>query len=474
MSFQFKPTDATLQDAVRRVARSQIRRALEEAAATSDLATAVHRVRRRTKKLRGLVRLVRPGLADYGDKNATFRDAARRLSTVRDAAVLLEAFDGLADACGPRFDRAAAATVRNVLVDRRREAHADASDLADAMADFRATMAGALDDVREWTVKGKEAATVAEGVEAILRRAADDLAAVRKKPSADRLHDLRKQVKYYHAHIRLLRDLWPGPMSALADEVEALTDRLGEERDLSLLVAALKDAPLAADLVAPVVTLAEERRAALHAEAMMLAARVFADDPKVVARRIEALWKAWRRQPVDDPAADAEPETPSTGELEIERKFLVAGDDWRAAAKSSAEIEQGYIAVTGRVSVRVRIKNGKEATMTVKSSGATLSRTEIEYRIPLAKAEALMAMAEGTTIRKRRFIVPVGAATVEVDEFASPEPGLVLAEVELPRPDAPVPYAAWLGREVTGNPRYYNAAMAGVVPAAAAEEEGAP
>ena len=306
------------------------------------------------------------------------------------------------------------------------------------------------------------------GLETIVAAAVDRLKAVRRKPTPARLHELRKQVKYYHAHVRLLRDLWPGPMKVLADEVERLGDLLGHERDLGVFVSTLKDSGLAPELTADVIALADGRREALHREAMILAGQVFADGPKTIARRIEGLWKAWRRLPEpagrDGPleaAGPAEPKDATDAHVEIKRKFLVAGDDWRAAVRESVDLHQAYIAHTDRFTIRVRIEDGETAVMAVKSSAPTLTRSEIEFKIPLADAEALMALADGVAIHKRRYIVPVGGVDVEVDEFVTPDPALVMAEVELDRPDAPLPVAGWFGREVTGNPRYYGATIAG-------------
>ncbi|WP_226574940.1 CHAD domain-containing protein [Acuticoccus sediminis] len=464
MSFHLKHSDSSLEEGVRRIVRSQITSALEEAAALDDPAEAVHSVRKRCKKLRGLVRLVRPGLSGAGARNALFRDAAQGLSGVRDAAVLVETYDKLAKAFPDRLDRAATATVRAHLVDERRAAHVEADQYTERMAVFRATMAGALDEVKDWDVGGKAAETVAEGVERVLQDAAEALKAVRKKATPERVHELRKHVKYHHSHVRLLRELWPGPMKVLADELNTLGELLGDEHDLSVFIDTLSEAPLAPEQTEDVIALAHEHRDRLRDEAMSLADRVFADEPKVVARRIETFWKAWRRGPAPAKVADVDPADadPNAG-LEIERKFIVMSDAWRDAVRETMEIRQAYVANTDRVSVRVRIKNGTQATMTVKSARTTMARREIEFKIPLADARALMELATGVTIEKRRHVVPVGAIDVEVDEFVSPEPSLVVAEVELSRPDAPLPVADWLGREVTGNPRYYGASIAGAV-----------
>ena len=112
--------------------------------------------------------------------------------------------------------------------------------------------------------------------------------------------------------------------------------------------------------------------------------------------------------------------------------------------------------------VRVRILDGQEAVLTIKSAEAGLDRAEFEFAIPLADAEALFALCGGCCLAKRRHHVPVDSGLCwEVDVFEGRHRGLVLAEVELESADAPFARPDWLGAEVTGDARYYNATLAG-------------
>lgn len=142
--------------------------------------------------------------------------------------------------------------------------------------------------------------------------------------------------------------------------------------------------------------------------------------------------------------------------LEIERKYLVAGDEYRTVAERVVRISQGYLC-TRRVTARVRLR-GDEAFLTLKgrSRDGGLSRFEWERRIPVRCAEHLLARCSGT-VDKLRYLVPWGGCTVEVDEFLGDNEGLVMAEIELrsadERPDLP----PWIAAEVTGDRRFYNA-----------------
>lgn len=145
---------------------------------------------------------------------------------------------------------------------------------------------------------------------------------------------------------------------------------------------------------------------------------------------------------------------------EIERKFLVEDDSYRTMASSSNRIAQGYICRTSGRTVRVRIR-GDKGYLTIKgpSVDGGLSRYEWEHEIPLREAEELMRLCDGGIIDKVRHLVPVGRHIFEVDEFLGDNEGLVMAEVELDAVDETFEKPSFLGREVTGDRRYYNSCL---------------
>lgn len=143
---------------------------------------------------------------------------------------------------------------------------------------------------------------------------------------------------------------------------------------------------------------------------------------------------------------------------EIERKFLVTGD-YKSHASSSSHIVQGYIGRTPSLTFRIRLRD-ERGYLTVKgrTDKAGMSRDEWEYEIPAADARELLAHSDGS-IEKRRYMVPAGRHTFEVDEFFGANEGLTMAEVELSSPDEAFERPAWLGDEVTGDKRYYNSRL---------------
>ena len=144
---------------------------------------------------------------------------------------------------------------------------------------------------------------------------------------------------------------------------------------------------------------------------------------------------------------------------EIERKFLVEGS-FKEAAFAALPIMQGYLSRSPGRSVRVRIK-GDKGYLTIKgpSLDGGLSRFEWEKEIPGREALELMALCEPGIIDKTRYLVKAGPHTFEVDEFHGDNEGLVVAEVELGAPDESFERPAWLGKEVTGDRRFYNSSL---------------
>lgn len=142
--------------------------------------------------------------------------------------------------------------------------------------------------------------------------------------------------------------------------------------------------------------------------------------------------------------------------IEIERKFLVNGD-YKSVAISHTRIIQGYICSQRGRTVRVRIRDS-QGYLTIKgpSMAGGLSRYEFEKEITLDEALSLLRICEPGIIDKVRWLVPMGKHTFEVDEFFGENEGLVMAEVELSDENEAYERPPFLGREVTGDRRFYN------------------
>jgi adenylate cyclase len=139
---------------------------------------------------------------------------------------------------------------------------------------------------------------------------------------------------------------------------------------------------------------------------------------------------------------------------EIERKYLVRGEDWRKLARG-VRYRQGYLSTVKERTVRVRTVD-ERGYLTIKGVTVGATRKEFEYDIPAADAAALLELCEQPLVEKVRFKIPFGGLTWEVDEFEGANRGLIVAECELSSEDQRIELPPWIGEEVTGDPRYFN------------------
>ena len=146
--------------------------------------------------------------------------------------------------------------------------------------------------------------------------------------------------------------------------------------------------------------------------------------------------------------------------IEIERKFLVKDESFKSMATESHRLTQVYICKESGRTVRVRLWDDK-GYLTIKGAGSAsgMSRYEWEKEISAEDARDLFMLCQSGIIDKTRYIVPVDGKTFEVDEFYGENVGLVMAEIELESEDAAFTRPSWLGKEVTGDRRYYNSML---------------
>jgi adenylate cyclase len=141
--------------------------------------------------------------------------------------------------------------------------------------------------------------------------------------------------------------------------------------------------------------------------------------------------------------------------LEIERKFLITEDTWRNA--TGTMYRQGYLNSDKQRNVRIRAV-GDKGYLTIKGIARGAVRVEYEYNIPITDAEAMLeGLCKKPIIEKRRYKIKYKGHTWEVDEFFGENQGLIIAEVELESEDEKLIKPEWVGEEVTGDPKYFNA-----------------
>lgn len=290
MAFQFERTDRTVQAGVRRIAAEEI----EAALATLDdqgrpLAERIHAARKAVKKLRGLIRLVRPGFPAYATENAALRKAGRRLSGLRESEVARATFATLAE--GAKLSEGEAASISAPLLDRHAAEHAA---LEQALEEFRAAMAVTRGRAGKWRIKGKEFGAVEKGLADTWAKARKAMKRAAKRGRDEDFHDWRKRVKDHWYQARLLSPIWPEAMAPHIAAADRLGMALGDYNDLSQMIRDLAEGDGNEAGRARLVEEAGKRREALLHEASLLGRRLFAGPPEALTRRWRGWWKVWR------------------------------------------------------------------------------------------------------------------------------------------------------------------------------------
>jgi CHAD domain-containing protein len=283
---------------VRNVAAQQVDKAIREVAENElDRHETVHQVRKRCKKLRGLIRLVRGAFPTYSKTNRYFRDAARQLSYVRDAQSVVECYNALARRFRDDFNGPAFGLIRDRLAERRRRVADDRVGLERRLEEFQCQMRDIRQQLETWQLQDRGFAAVQHGLRKTYSRGRTAMKKAYTEPTAENFHEWRKRVKYHWYHLRLLRRTWRELMKVHCDATDKLSDLLGDDHDLAVLRATLLAESGCCGTDASIkscVVLIDMRRHELMAAARPLGERVFAEKPKQLTKRIHRYWDTWR------------------------------------------------------------------------------------------------------------------------------------------------------------------------------------
>lgn len=291
---------ARVAEELRRLTEEQIDRALAELDDEGlGQSKTVHQVRKRCKKVRAVLRLGR-GVLDHGGtykrENAWFRDAARELSSIRDADALIETYDRVMDHFQDQVSRREFGPVRRKLTLRRAGAVSEAGQLEERLANVGAKLREGRERVAGWAAELNDVEALLPGFSKTYRRARKGMAAAYKDPDPAKFHEWRKRVKYHWYHCRLLKEAWPEVMKARIDALDQLADLLGDEHDLSVFRQTLQmesDRFGNDERAEALVGLMAARQAELREQARPPGRRLLAEKPKHLARRVQAYWSAW-------------------------------------------------------------------------------------------------------------------------------------------------------------------------------------
>ncbi|MBM9514044.1 CHAD domain-containing protein [Desulfogranum marinum] len=289
-----------IEDAVHSVAEEQVIKAIDE---LRDLALdphpTVHQVRKRCKKLRGLIRLIRPTFDAYRQENVFLRDAARELSSIRDAQSIIESVDSLQTYYAGQVDERVFHKVRQELIARRQRITDDQEDMDQRLEIFLGKMHKLEHRIEEWQVNEEGYAAVADGLRKTFRRGRKYFSRAYLSPSTERFHEWRKLVKYHWYHLRLLHGIWPEMLTVQEETADKLADALGDDHDLDVLLTTVLTTPDAFgdDRQRQVLYgLIDRRRHSLRTDARLLGTYLFAEKPGSQVRRFGTYWEMWQKQ----------------------------------------------------------------------------------------------------------------------------------------------------------------------------------
>src|SRR5215207_1432513 len=284
-------------EGIARIAVGRIDHALDGLRGKTDSTPeeAVHEARKDMKKLRALLRLVRGELGDetYRRENESFRDTAAELAGVRDADVMLSTLGGLEKRYGADLPADIAGGLRQALEVHHGATTGEGRDEAAKLAVER--LRQARKRVDHWPLERDGFEPVEEGLRRIYRQGRRGFESARRDPSAEHLHEWRKRVKDLWYHCSILERAWPPVMAALADEAHELSDRLGDDHDLAILLTWAHEHATALDGMERLLAFEElvhRRRQELQAEAFIYGARLYADKAGTFMRRVESWWRA--------------------------------------------------------------------------------------------------------------------------------------------------------------------------------------
>lgn len=296
MSFRLKQKES-ISDGVRRIADEQLSAAIDSATSSADPPAAIHDIRKRCKKLRGVIRLARSALGEaYSAENAALRDAARVVSQRRDAAVLPNTYDALMEQFGDQLDRRAMGQVRRQLTAAKKEVDSDEADPEAQLGRIADQLRAIRDRIDGWPLSD-DPGLLWSNVQHVYARGRHAMSAAQQKPSPEAFHEWRKRAKYHWYHCRLLQNVWKPMMKRRADEAKALSDLLGDDHDLAVFAARIEsgdDFAVPAETRVVMGTLVDVRRQQLQTKAFPLGQRLYQEKPRAFIKRLGGYWDAGR------------------------------------------------------------------------------------------------------------------------------------------------------------------------------------
>jgi CHAD domain-containing protein len=301
MAYHLK-SDESVPEGIKRIVLEEIDSAASQLSGKEETNRdeAIHEARKSVKKIRGVLKLMRPELGDiYRIENTRLRNVARKLSEFRDAGAIIVTFDGLREKYRGELGRRRLASIRRGLVARKKQAEKEAR-IEEVLARMAATLRRTGKRVNAWPLNTDGFAALAPGLEATFRRGQKAMARVHKSPRPENYHEWRKRVKDHWYNVRLLENLWTDVMHAYEKSLKELEDWLGEDHNLVVLRQTVLAEPAFFgndNEIGLLVSLMDKYHKELRDNALSVGERVYDEKPRLFIRRMQHIWDAWQAQP---------------------------------------------------------------------------------------------------------------------------------------------------------------------------------
>lgn len=303
MSFRLARSESFIQG-IKRIVNEQIDLASEELDRRPiDPITVPHQVRKRCKKIRALIRLAKTGMKNrktYQQENRRLRDAARIISDIRDAQVMINTYDHLMAFQRPEIDRREFGPIRRRLSSRFENLLHENSSLERSFQEIQASLLKSRQHISDALLNDCRKPVMYEGLKTTYAKAFQAMSDVCTRPTDEGFHDWRKHVKYHWYHCRLVRDVWQPVFSGRSSELHRLEEYLGEDHDLSVferLLTESREVSRSSDCsYAILIGGIHQRKQMLRTAARPLGCRLFVESPKDFSKRICAYWKVWTQE----------------------------------------------------------------------------------------------------------------------------------------------------------------------------------
>lgn len=285
---------------IRRIVQEELEAAADQLANGNRRDEAIHEARKSVKKIRGVLRLMRPELGGvYANETASFRDIGRRLSDIRDAAARLEIFDGILEKHRASLQKNALSGLRRGLEQAKREAE-DSPETDKVVRTAIGAFRSAMRRVKSWPLKKDGFAAIAPGLELTYRTGRKALQQAEQDGTPENLHYFRRRAKDHWYHVRLVESLWTEVMQAHEASLKNLEQWLGDDHNLVVLREKLEGEPEkygAEEEIEMFLSLADQQQKKLRQEALSIGQRVYERKPRQFTTDMDKLWDAWERQP---------------------------------------------------------------------------------------------------------------------------------------------------------------------------------